>query len=452
MVWRATYKIKRGEIYMNEFEDVIERAKNIVEPLVDEYILLGTIKDEAMIKLAHGEISVAQSWNDIDLDMYIAKNERIGIYTINVKKLEDDIRKAVSDLEKLEKSPFYAPLPQPSGKSDKEIDPKIKNAVESGDLSFVVEDLELKNIGDAAGMITLSLTNELFLSSTGGKYSSSITKFNGYVRVFKDESSGQWSWTSTKYSLPLAKNAIGIAKELANDCNKLPRTKLEPGAYRVLLGPMIVGNLIEEVARAASAGMVVFGMSFLIGKKPGDEVASEKLTLKDIPLNRELPGFRSYDQEGVGTKNKYIIENGVFKGFLHNSKTAKLLGGETTGNAGWIMPQSFNLEITEGELKSEEAFENLKNGYFLTNNWYTRFQNYLEGTFSTVTRDAAFKVENGKPVACVERARIADSMPRILKSIEGITKERWPIEWWEVGTPTLTPYLLLSGIKLTIPQ
>ncbi len=437
---------------MSEFEEIVEKARSVVEPLVDEYIILANVKSEAMIKLAHGEISVVQSWKDLNLNMYIAKSERIGIYTINVKRLEDDIKKAVSDLEKVEKSPFYAPLPKPSGSSSEEVDPKIKEAVESGDLSFVIEDLELKDVGDAAGMISLSLSNEYLLSSSGARYTSSITKFNGYIRVFKGNSSGQWSWTSTKYNISAAKNAIGMAKELAEECSKLPRTRFEPGTYRVLLGPMIVGNLMEEVASAASAGMVVFGMSFFTGRKPGDTVASENLTLKDVPLNRELPGFRTYDQEGVGTKDKHIIEKGVFRGFLHNSKTAKLLGGETTGNAGWIMPQAFNLEIGKGDLKNDEIFEALRNGYFLTNNWYTRFQNYLEGTFSTVTRDAAFKVEGGKPVACVERVRIADSLPRILKSVEGLTKERWPIEWWEVTIPTLTPYMLLSEVRLTVPQ
>jgi PmbA protein len=435
-----------------KLEEIVEEASKVLKSLVDEYVVVGNNVKEVMIKLARGEVSVVQSWNDLKIVAYLAKDEKMGIYSLNPRRLKEDAEKAANDLKRLERSPLYAPLPEPSGESIDEVDTKIKDAVESGGVSFVIEDLELNEIGDSAGMIKLSMENEILKSSNGADYHTSRTRFNGYVRVFKGDSSGQWSWTSPKYSLSLAKNAIGVARELAEECSKLPRVKFEPGIYRVALGPMVAANLLNEVMRSASAGMVIFGLSFFTGKKPGDVVASDVLSLKDVPRNLELPGFRGYDLEGVGTKDKYVIEKGVFKGFLHNSKTSKLMNSENTGNAGWIIPEPFNIEISEGDLKTDEVIEVLREGYLLTNNWYTRFQNYLEGTFSTVSRDATFKVEGGKLVGCVERVRIADSMPKLLNSIENATKDRWPIEWWEVPVPTLTPYLVLSKARLSAPQ
>lgn len=219
------------------------------------------------------------------------------------------------------------------------------------------------------------------------------------------------------------------AVELAELCVKLPRERIQPGKYRVLLSPMIVGNLVGEVVDAANAGMLIFGMSFPQGKKPGDQVFSPQLTIHGKPHDISLPGFSGFDDEGVATRDKTIVDGDVFKGFLHNSKTAKLVGAETTGNAGWIMPRPFNLEVSPGDMKPEEMLEMLDNGLYQTNNWYTKFQNYLEGLFSTVTGDAAFIVRNGEPVACVERVRIADVMPRIFSNIEAIGSEQWQVEW-----------------------
>jgi PmbA protein len=147
----------------------------------------------------------------------------------------------------------------------------------------------------------------------------------------------------------------------------------------------------------------------------------------------------------VATRDKPIIEKGVFRGFLHNTKTARLMGAETTGNAGWIIPSAFNIHIAPGSLKLDDMLEALGDGVYISNNWYTRFQNYIEGEFSTVSRDAVFLVKSGRPVACLGRIRIADRMPRLLKSIEDLSAERWPIQWWEVRIPTLAPYVLASA-------
>ncbi len=437
---------------MTVFEEVVEDVVKRLEPLVDEYIVLGKIKKEVMIKLAKGEISVVQSWSELNIETYMAKSKRMGVYTINPRDIKNDIENAVKDLSKLKESPLYAPLPEPSGKPLSETDKKILEAVETSDVSFVIEDLELNEIGDSAGMILLSSERELLKGSNGANYNMEKTKFNGYIRVFRENSSGQWSWTSTKYDVALAKNAIGLAREIAETCSKLPKESFTPGTYRVALGPMVAANLMNEVVEAANAGMVIFGMSFLIDKKPGEKIAKEGFSIKDVPLKKELPGFRGYDLEGVATNDKFIIENGIFKGYIHNSKTAKLMNTRNTGNAGWILPQAFNIEISEGDLKNEEILEVLREGYLLTNNWYTRFQNYLEGMFSTVSRDAVFRIKGGKAVGCVERVRIADLMPELLKNIEHMSRERWPIEWWEVPRPTVTPYLVFSKVKLSAPQ
>ncbi len=432
--------------------ELAEKTAKLVSGLVDEYMVKVDTVDWLMVKMARGEITVVQSWRKSIVGVYAAKDGKIGVLSFEARSVEDVVRRLPEILAKLQPSPFYAPLPEPTGKPLSFTDKRVAEAAATGEVSDKLEELDISQLGDAAGKIDFVHRETVLLGSNGADLSYESTSFNGYVRVFRNGRSGQWSWTSTRYEPELARRAMDKAVELAELCAKLPRERIEPGKYRVLLSPMIVGNLVDSIVDAANAGMLIFGMSFLQGKKPGDQVFSPSLTIHDKPLDTSLPGFAGFDDEGVATRDKPVVEKGVFKGFLHNSKTAKVLGGETTGNAGWIMPRAFNLDVAPCDMKPGEMLEMLDNGLYLTNNWYTRFQNYLEGLFSTVSRDAAFVVRNGEPVACVERVRIADYMPRIFSNIEAVGSEQWQIEWWEVRTPTRTPHILMRDVGISLPS
>ncbi len=451
MVWGTAYKDEGGEPEVSGMS-LAERISETLSGLVDEHLVKVRETNWLMVKIAGGEVSVIQSWRKSIVDIYVAKDARIGMLSFEATGVEDAVKRIPSLLSVLKPSPFYAPLPEPTGKPLSSTDEKIIEIVRSGEVADRLGELGVDELGNAAGKIDFAYRETRLIGSSGVDLGYRSTSFNGYMRVFREGRSGQWSWTSTKYDAGLARRALEKAVELAEECAKLPRERVEPGRYRVLISPMVAGNLIGDLVGAASAGMLIFGMSFLQGRKPGERVLSPRLTVIDKPLDTSLPGFSGFDDEGVATSNKPIFEEGVFKGFLHNSKTAKLLKAETTGNAGWIMPRPFNLEVAEGDMKPGEMMEMLGDGLYLTNNWYTRFQNYLEGRFSTVSRDAAFVVKGGKPKACVERVRIADLMPRLFSSVEAVGSDPWQIEWWEVRTPTRIPHILLGEAGITLPS
>jgi PmbA protein len=427
-------------------DTIVERVRGLVE----EYIVTVIARDSIMVKYANGEVTVTQAWRDYVVSIYMAKAGRISASTFTSRDPVEAAARTATLIEKLQPSPLYAPLPQPTGKPSSTVDPKVKDLSLSGDAARLVEDVDVSRYGDVAGMNSLEYSKAYMMGSNGLDAEFEVTSFSGYMRVFRGESSGQWAWVSTRYEPALALKAIDKAGELASLCSTLPLERIASGTYRVLLSPMVAGNLMERVAFAASAGSVIFGFSFLQGRQKGDVIASGKLTLREIPLDPSLPGYRSVDDEGVATRDKAIIERGVFKGLLHNTKTAKLMGEESTGNAGWILPRIFNLEIEGGSLREEELLEALGDGIYATNNWYTRFQNYLEGTFSTVTRDTLLVVRGGKPIACARRARLTGRLPELIANIEDLSRERWPIQWWEVDTPFIIPHVIVSKLGVTM--
>ena len=225
-------------------------------------------------------------------------------------------------------------------------------------------------------------------------------------------------------------------------------TQPEAGKYEVLFSPTVAANLIEAVVNASSAFSVEAGTSYLADKL-GKKVASDCVSVTDHGRLRGGLGGRAFTDQGVPTRSTPVIEDGVLKGYLHNLTTAKKWKTLTTGNAGIVSPHPWNVEVRAGGSTYDEMVKGIKRGVVLTSNWYTRFKNYRTGEFSTVPRDGAYLVENGKVTASLKGMRVSDELERLFSSVSALSKDREWIEWWEVDTPTLCPWLLASEVSIT---
>jgi PmbA protein len=189
-------------------------------------------------------------------------------------------------------------------------------------------------------------------------------------------------------------------------------------------------------------------MSVFIDKL-GKKVAPEAVTLKDNPAAYSM-AQRVFDDEGVPTKENVFIDHGVLKTYLHNTSTAKLFKTKTTGNAGLVAPNPWNVEMAPGDMSKEELFQEANNGLYLTNTWYTRFQNYARGDFSTIPRDGIFLFEKGEIKQSLKDLRISDNVLTMLGNVTGISKERQHVHWWaEADPPSLSPYVLIKNVHMT---
>jgi PmbA protein len=109
-----------------------------------------------------------------------------------------------------------------------------------------------------------------------------------------------------------------------------------------------------------------------------------------------------------------------------------------------------NNEMDSGDINREELLKEVKNGLYLTNTWYTRFQNYRTGDFSTIPRDGIFQIENGEIKQSLKNIRLSDNALRMLNNITAISKERQHIHWWaEADPPSLSPYILMKDVHIT---
>src|SRR3990172_94706 len=211
------------------------------------------------------------------------------------------------------------------------------------------------------------------------------------------------------------------------------------GRYDVVFDPLILGSLIDQIGGRADAWSVMAGLSPL-AKRLGKRVASEAVTITDDG-SAESIGRRRFDAEGVPVRRKAIVQKGILKTYLHNTSTAKKFKTRTTGNAGLIAPEPHVLFCKPGDWTRDEIFEECKDGLWLTNTWYTRYQSYVTGDFSTIPRDGIFRIKKGEVVGAWKDIRLTDNLIGLWRNVVGLSKNVDQVQWWGEGSvPTFRPH------------
>lgn len=413
-----------------------------------------------MLRFSNNSITVLQAWNTITPVIYLAMGPRrtgcviedptLAAISSTVEALIKTMRlMKPGDVDsKLPRGPFTYHTIQ--GNYDARVSrstEKLTDAVETSINSGL--DAGAKRI---SGVLAATEWKRTLMTSTGNAGKERGTLLELTVRAFVDaDSSGQGVSCSTTFQDFNPRTAGTEAGQIAKMATK--PIQGDEGVYQVVFGPSLMANLLDTAAMSASAYAVEIGMSYF-ADRVGQKVASDKFTLTDDQQFPGGPGAHAFDDEGYPTNPTSIVENGVLKTLLHSSYTAKKFNAELTGHGYYsgssgIVPSPSNLVATAGDYSKEEMFREVTDGIYITNNWYTRFQNYHTGDFSTICRDGIFKISNGEITDSLKDLRISDNMPRILQSINGISKERQWMKWWEVDIPILLSYFLVDKVRIT---
>lgn len=442
---------------MSMSEQTLRAILNILRNSYDEVSIKAIVSERVMVKLWNSEPSVAQTWLTTSLELRLAKNRRIQVLefsSTDPQQILKNIENLRTLADRVEESELYTKLPEPTKITPlpNMFDKRIVEAMQ--DLSKPVEAMlngvAKHKVDRVAGTLLLAKERKILLSTNGFEGDETKTWIEAYLRAFKGEFSGHWAHGSTRLDLAELERVGEKASYYANITDR--KADFTPGRYSVVLSPLVVGNLVNYVSFMASALYVMLGYSMFLKYKVGEKLGSDHVSVYDRPRDPSLPHATAFDDEGVETKDKAIIERGIVSSLLHNSATASKMGSPLTGNAGWLVPRAWNLEVADGDLKEEELAESIRNGIIITNNWYTRLQNYVEGQFSTVSRDATLLVKNGEIVGHVGRIRISETFPNLLSKITGATRERYDVHWWEVRVPTRAPYYVAENVMLTRPE
>ncbi len=229
------------------------------------------------------------------------------------------------------------------------------------------------------------------------------------------------------------------------------------GKTDIIVEPLLLGSLTHSTSEMMSAFAVDIGMS-MFAKRLGKKVMSDEVTFVDDPTVVSI-SRRSFDHEGRPTKRNVMIKDGVLKTYLHNTSTAKRFKAKPTGNMGPLIQTSFNFPgqptpfhpiVEPGDWKLDELIADTESGLYLNNAWYTRFQSYSKGDFSTIPRDAILQIKDGEIVGSVKNIRVSDNMLNLWKNVDGITKTAQEVFWWdEAAPPSTLPSLRMRNANIT---
>jgi len=207
-----------------------------------------------------------------------------------------------------------------------------------------------------------------------------------------------------------------------NAISKFGAQSAKSGQYKIIMQNTAFADFLEAFYPVFLADKAQKGLSLLTGKL-NEKIASDSFTLRDDPIYPDSIRAVPFDAEGVATFNKAIIENGVFKTFLHNLKTAAKDGIKSTGNAskaGYKSPVKVapkNLYVSSGEISKEDLLKKADNGIYITElAGLHSGTNEVSGDFSLMAE--GFMIENGKITKPVEQITIAGNFFDVLKDIE----------------------------------
>ena len=197
--------------------------------------------------------------------------------------------------------------------------------------------------------------------------------------------------------------------------------------YTILLDNIASANLLKTFAGIFSADNVQKGRSLLKGKL-GEAIGSMSLTIIDDPFMVGGAASRSFDSEGVASEKISLVEEGILQSLLHNLKTAKKDGVESTGHGykasykGTITVAPSNLYIQPGLNTYEDMVSSMDEGLIVTElQGLHSGANTISGDFSLAAK--GYYVEDGKIERPVNQITIAGNFYEVLKNIEVIGED-----------------------------
>ena len=189
---------------------------------------------------------------------------------------------------------------------------------------------------------------------------------------------------------------------------RLGARNIKTGQYPVMFEANLAGGIISSLISAISGGNLYRKSSFLLDSL-GKQVGATLLNIEELPHLKKGLASSTFDDEGVATKSRKLIENGILQGYLLGSYSARKLGMQTTGNAGG----SHNLVVKATHLGAD-LLKTMGTGLLVTE-VLGHGLNMVTGDYSRGA--AGFWVENGAISHPVEEITIASNMKDMLNQI-----------------------------------
>ena len=351
--------------------------------------------------------------NSLSVDLYVDK--KYSSHSTNLLKDKDlvkFIKEAVEATRYLSEDEFRY-LPEKdlyyTGKGEdlKTMDTML-NSIESKNKIDLARQAEEEIYGTDNRIISVTsyysdnVTNMILADSNGfrGEAGSSFTGISADVSVKDDKGrpSDYWGEYSIFYDR-LKKTGIGkTAFERA--IKKSNPKKIKSGKYKIIVENLVSGNLFNPFISALLGSSIYQKNSFLTGKV-NTRVASDKFSFYDDPLMISGFGSRYFDNEGLRSVKRDIVEQGILRNYFIDTYYGRKLNLAPTSGS------SSNIAFKTGTNDLDKLVTSVDKGILITG--------FNGGNCNGATGDFSygiegFYIEKGKIVHPVSEMNISGNM------------------------------------------
>ncbi len=221
-------------------------------------------------------------------------------------------------------------------------------------------------------------------------------------------------WYSSSRDWRELEQAEAIGRESARrTIARLGPRKLSTRRAPVLFVPEIARGLIGHFVAAIRGSSQYRQSSFLLNSA-GQQVFPAGFSIAERPHIPKAMGSAPFDDEGVETRDRELVADGVLTGYILSSYSARKLGLQTTGNAGG----AHNLIVAPNLAGGMDVLLSRLGTGLLVTELMGQGVNMVTGDYSRGA--AGFWVENGAVQYPVAEITIAGNLRAMLKGIAAV--------------------------------
>jgi predicted Zn-dependent protease len=279
----------------------------------------------------------------------------------------------------------------------------------------------------AYGFFTSGVAELAVVSTTGLEVQQRLTDATVLVLASAEGRSGYATQTSAAVA------GIDPRSCAVEAAEKAGRTKdareVEPGAYRAVLEPYALAELLQYFAWDSFGGLGFLEERSYLSGRLGERIFDEKVTVLDDALDpRGLP--KAFDFEGVPKQRVTLVADGVARGVVWDRRSARRAGGDVrgTGHAPPVTlqaygPLPFSLSLAGGAAESvDDLVAAVDDGIYITRVHYLGIVHPREGVLTGMTRDGTFRIRNGKIAEPLVNLRFTIAVPDMLADVPALTR------------------------------
>src|ERR1700674_1503129 len=195
---------------------------------------------------------------------------------------------------------------------------------------------------------------------------------------------------------------------------RLDARRLTTRKVPVAFTPDMARGLFRHLVGAISGGSQYRTSSFLLNAA-GEQIFPAFLQMQERPHIRKALASSPFDQEGAATRDRELVRDGVLRGYVLGSYSARRLGMSTTGNAGGI--HNLIVSSADGALDATGFLRRLDTGLLVTE----LMGQGVNGVTGDYSRGASgFWVEHGAIVHPVHEITIAGNLRPMYRHIAAL--------------------------------